>query len=195
MYTAREGALKETLNKEMESCDKGGWNPLARARYYWLTLKRMHGNPECLARGIALGAFIGATPTIPLHTIQIVFFSPFLRANPLAAIISSLIVSNPVTIPLEYYAAWKTGTIITGFSIPWDEVESMLFKVEHTDIWNASLLIMHKSLNLIEVMLIGGLVLAIPTGLAAYILSLHFYQKRQEHKKTAREKLNDGEIT
>lgn len=183
----------EMVDKDGNFSEKGGWNPLARARYYWLVLKRMHGDPECLARGIALGAFIGVTPTIPLHTIQIVFFSPLLKANPLAAVISSLIISNPVTIPLEYYAAWKTGTMITGFNIPWNEVKSLLMQVEHTGIWNACLLIMHKSLKLIEAMLAGGLVLAIPTGLTAYFLALHFYRKRLAGKKNTREGSSDGQ--
>ena len=34
------------------------------ARFYFLMLKRQRGNPVFLARGVAMGVFIGITPTI-----------------------------------------------------------------------------------------------------------------------------------
>ncbi len=156
----------------------GTWNPLEKARYYWLLMKRLSGTPHALAKGIALGTFVGVTPTIPLHTIQLILFSPLIKANPLAAIVASVVVSNPVTIPLEYYAAWKVGTMVTGFSIPWDEVRNLLATVEHTDLLDACMLIIHKSVELIEAMLLGGFILALPAGIAAYIIALKFYRAR-----------------
>ncbi len=170
--------FKELERKKPDSDDGGGWKPLETAHYYWLALKRMHGDPGVLARGIALGTFVGITPTIPLHTISIVCLSPLMKASPVAAIIASIIVSNPLTIPLEYFAAWKVGTLITGFSIPWEEVRSLLDQVEHTDLWNACLFIIHKSIKLIEAMLVGGFVIATPIALTTFFISRRFYSKR-----------------
>ncbi len=175
--------IKQIGKQNSKPGGRGGWRPLEKARYYWLLLKRMHGDPEVLARGVALGTFIGITPTIPLHTVTIVCLSPLLRASPVAAIVASLIVSNPLTIPLEYFASWKVGTIITGFSIPWTEVSALLHQVEHTDIWNACLLILHKSVKLIEAMIIGGVVLALPAAIGSYFVSIHFYRKHMDREE------------
>jgi len=175
--------LKELEREGRDTGDGGGWKPLEKIHYYWLLLQRMHGDPGVLARGIALGTFIGLMPIIPLHTLAIVCCSPLLKASPLAAFVVSIIVSNPVTIPLEYFAAWKVGTIITGFSIPWAEVSSLLDQVEHTDLWHACLFIIHKSVRLIEAMLVGGVVVALPSGIAAYFISFHFYKRRIDRKK------------
>ncbi len=180
--------LSELEREDRDNGDGGGWKPLEKARYYWLLLKRMHGDPGILARGVALGTFVGITPTIPLHTLSIVCLSPLLKASPLSAIIASIIVSNPLTIPLEYYAAWKVGTLITGFRIPWAEVSSLLDQVEHTDIWHACLFIIHKSFKLIEAMLVGGFVLAIPAAIAAYFMAHHFYIRRIARKNAEAKK-------
>ncbi len=178
-------ALKEL--KDAQGADQAGSGLLEKARYYWLLLKRLNGDPKVLARGVALGMFIGITPTIPLHTVSIICLSPILRASPISAFIASLVISNPVTIPLEYYASWKLGTMITGFGIPWEEVRSILDQVEHTGICDACAFIIHKGLKLIEAMLIGGAVMATPASIAAYFLSLNFYRRRAERKERARE--------
>ncbi len=177
--------IREIEKQGGKTGGRGGWRPLEKARYYWLLLKRMHGDPAVLARGVALGTFVGITPTIPLHTITIVCLSPLLRASPFAAIVASLIVSNPLTIPLEYFASWKIGTMITGFTIPWTEVNALLHQVEHTDIWNACLLILHKSVKLMEAMITGGVVLALPAATGAYFVSLHFYRRHLTNQEEA----------
>ncbi len=183
--------IKQIKKQAGKPGGSGGWRPLEKARYYWLLLKRMHGDPAVLARGVALGTFIGITPTIPLHTVTIVCLSPLLRASPFAAIVASLTVSNPLTIPLEYFASWKVGTMITGFNIPWAEVSALLHQVEHTDIWNASLLILHKSVRLIEAMIIGGVVLALPAAIGSYSVSIHFYRKHMDSGEDMAQDTND----
>lgn len=179
--------LKELLKQEEENGRGPSGGLLERAHYYWLLLKRLHGDPQLLARGVALGIFIGITPTIPLHTISIVCLSPILRASPISAFVASLVISNPVTIPMEYYASWKLGTLITGFSIPWEEIKSLLNQVEHTGLLDACLFIVHKSMKLIGAMLIGGVSIALPISILTYYLSLNFYQKRAEKKKMVQE--------
>ncbi len=164
--------------KELDKGRKDGsgtWNPLEKARYFLLLLRRLQGNPGTLARGVALGVFVGITPTIPFHTVQIIALSPLLRANPVAAVVASLVISNPITIPLEYYGAWKVGTMLTGFSIPWSEVKALLANVEHAGLFDACAILMHKSVKLVEAMLAGGFVIALPAALISYFAALRFY--------------------
>ncbi len=185
--------LKEIEREKPDSRGHGGWRPLAAARYYWIMLKKMHGDPGVLSRGIALGTFVGITPTIPLHTVSIICLSPLLKASPVSAIIASIIVSNPLTIPLEYFLSWKVGTLITGFSIPWEEVSSLLDQVEHTDLWHACLFIIHKSIKLIESMLVGGFVIALPAALITFFISRHFYTRRIARRKAQAAETDDSQ--
>lgn len=71
-------------------------------------------------RGIALGAAIGVFFgfLIPLAQIPVsAAFAVALRANVPAAVASTL-VTNPITFPPVYYAAWKVGGAILGEAGP-----------------------------------------------------------------------------
>ena len=45
-------------------------------RYHWLKFLRLQDDPRKLAWGMALGIFIGITPTIPFHFVSILFLAP-----------------------------------------------------------------------------------------------------------------------
>ncbi len=66
------------------------------------------GKPEEIARAMALGVFIGVTPTIPLHTALVMVSCLIFRQNITAAMLGATIISNPLTIPLLYLAAVRT---------------------------------------------------------------------------------------
>jgi uncharacterized protein (DUF2062 family) len=71
-------------------------------------------------RGIALGAAIGVFFgfLIPLAQIPVsAAFAVALRANVPTAVASTL-VTNPITFPPVYYAAWKVGGAILGEGMP-----------------------------------------------------------------------------
>ncbi len=158
-------------------------SPKRAAKYYWLRLIRLRGNPFVIARGLAIGTFIGITPTIPLHTILTIFLCSIFRGNMLAAIIANWIVSNPLTIPIEYYLSWRIGTIITSRSVSWDEVQIMLTQIESTDFLHGVQLIFNKFLEVIYCLVIGGVVLALPIGFLCYFIAVYFYFYRQKKRQ------------
>jgi hypothetical protein len=51
-----------------------------RLRYYKLRFLRLKGDPKSIARGVALGTFIGITPTLPLH-IATPIIAPLIRQS------------------------------------------------------------------------------------------------------------------
>ena len=57
---------------------------------------RLRGLPEEIAKGVALGIFIGMTPTFGFQMAIALFFAYLLRENRLAAILGVWI-TNPVT--------------------------------------------------------------------------------------------------
>ncbi|MEZ0328382.1 MAG: DUF2062 domain-containing protein [Dissulfuribacterales bacterium] len=157
---------------------------LARTiRYYWLLMKRLSGDPGVIARGIALGTFIGFTPTLPFHTVATLFFAPLLRANPLAGVGAGILVCNPLTIPAIYYLSWKIGILVTGNTISWTDVQGLLEMVRHADFMEASRRFVAMGWSFCISMITGGLVMAIPAGIAAYFLSLWIYGFRRRTVK------------
>lgn len=152
-------------------------------RYYWLLLKRMSGEPGVIARGIALGTFIGFTPTLPFHTMATLFLAPVLRANPLAGIGAGILVCNPLTIPIIYYLSWRIGVLVTGNTISWADVQRLLGMISHANFMEASRCVIAMGWSFCISMLAGGLVMAIPAGIAAYFLSLWIYGSRRRSKR------------
>ena len=80
--------------------------------YWWQEFQRqlreLRGRPHELSLGIAIGVFIGVTPTIPFHTILAVALAGLLRASKLAAALG-VWVANPLTIPVLYYTSYQLG--------------------------------------------------------------------------------------
>ncbi len=74
----------------------------------------LRGEPRAVALGMALGVFVGVTPTIPFHTLLIVAFGLILRWNIASAYLGSWLISNPLTIPIFYYAQYEIGTFCLG---------------------------------------------------------------------------------
>jgi len=69
----------------------------------------LKGEPGNIAAGMAIGVFIGVTPTIPFHTVAIIFLCLLFRQNLTAALLGATCISNPVTIPLFYVAQYELG--------------------------------------------------------------------------------------
>ena len=73
-----------------------------------------HFNRRNVARGVALGLFVGFL--VPLGQIVIAaLLAASARGNLLVAALATL-VTNPLTFPPIYYAAWRTGSFLLS---PW----------------------------------------------------------------------------
>jgi uncharacterized protein (DUF2062 family) len=74
----------------------------------------LKGEPAQIAAGLAIGVFVGVTPTIPFHTAIIVLIGLLFRQNITAAYLGSWIISNPLTIPLFYLSQYELGRFLLG---------------------------------------------------------------------------------
>jgi len=137
------------------------WSP----RWWWCEFVRqlmeLRGQPHEIALGMAIGVFIGITPTIPLHTILAVTLALLVRGSKLAAALG-VWVSNPLSIPLFYYGSYRIGQLVLGLpgiSLPDDR----------------SLLAM-ASLGgkIVGAMLLGGVILGVVPAILAYVVTLKF---------------------
>ena len=76
-------------------------------------LKSIDGDPGYVARGIAIGVFVGITPTIPFQTALAIALAALLRGSKPAAMLG-IWSGNPITIPLFYTVSYKLGMLILG---------------------------------------------------------------------------------
>ena len=135
------------------------WSP----RWWWheflRQLRELRGKPHEIALGMAIGVFIGITPTIPLHTILAVTLALLVRGSKLAAALG-VWVSNPLSIPLFYYGSYRVGQLVLGLpgiSLPDDR----------------SLLVMARlGGQIVGAMMLGGVILGIIPAMLAYVLTL-----------------------
>ncbi|UCG14675.1 MAG: DUF2062 domain-containing protein [Deltaproteobacteria bacterium] len=147
-------------------------------RYWWLEfvrqLNELRGKPREISLGIAIGVFIGITPTIPFHTVLAVSLAVLLRASKLAAALG-VWVSNPLTIPVFYYGSYRVGKFVLGYpelTLPSDY---------------SFLTIMQLGGRVTVAMLHGGVLLAILPSLLAYVLTFRFTSSANFQGKPGRE--------
>ncbi len=134
-------------------------------KYWWQEFQRqlreLRGKPHEISLGIAIGVFIGITPTVPFHTVLAVSLAILLRASKLAAALG-VWVCNPLTIPFFYYGSYRLGRFVLGLSelsLPQDYSFISLIQLgQHVTV----------------AMLHGGVLLGILPALLAYILTLKF---------------------
>ena len=157
-------------------------------RYYQLRIKRLQGHPKIIARGIAIGLFIGVTPTIPLHTVLVLGLCFPFRASKVAAFLASVIISNPFTLFLQYYLCWRIGSFFFPGLLSWEKVQSTLSILSHSHGYEgfkqSMISISVLGCDAATVMCVGGILLATPITLLGYYYSLKFFIKlRQKRAK------------
>jgi len=151
--------------------------PRRAARYYYLRFIRLRGHPSVLARGVAVGTFIGITPTIPFHTILALIFAIILRGSKVTALLAAVIVSNPLTFFLQYYFSWKIGNWFTPADHSWDEVSSLLDAVVNGENYRGAFTVLAEiGLDSLVILIGGGIILAIPFTIAFYLLTYMFFR-------------------
>ena len=115
-------------------------------------------DPHFVAMGMAIGVFIGCTPTIPFHTLLALILAFILRGSKIAALLGSW-VCNPFTLPFLYMGSYRIGARLLGTSAPIDfHFESI------SDL-------MESGMDTTLMMVTGGIVLGIIPGVAAYFIT------------------------
>jgi uncharacterized protein (DUF2062 family) len=162
------------------------WDLRRTIRYYYLRFIRLRGTPYSLAMGAAVGAAIAVTPTLPLHTVTIIPITLLLRVNTIAALIAGTIVSNPLTFAAQYYVSWKIGDMILPHKLTLERLQQVLAMIKEAGFVEGIKILSHLSVDALLVMLTGGIILAVPLGIATYFFSYLFFdhiqkKRRQKH--------------
>ncbi len=154
-----------------------------RLRYYKLRFLRLKGDPKSIARGVALGTFIGITPTLPLHTIATLIIAPLIRANLIGAFLAGFTVCNPLTYVPQYYLSWLIGNTLTPYDLTWERIKAVLEIVLSGSGYQVTFSALSRlGIDAVIVMCLGGCILATPFTVVAYIVTFRFFKNRQKKR-------------
>ncbi len=137
--------------------------------------KELQGNPAYLARGVAIGTFIGFSPLMPLKTILILLLTVIIPSSTVAAILCATVICNPLTyIPL-YYLSWFIGNLILPGRASWIILSSTFQRIVEGGFSESLSLVFSVGFDAGLVILVGGLLLAVIPALISYPVALIFF--------------------
>lgn len=156
-------------------------------KYYFLKLLRLRGSPHSIAFGAAIGVFIGLTPTIPFHTVLILLLTLLTRTSFIAGFITSILVCSPLTYVPIYYLSLVIGNFVTPFHLNWEKVKQVLdVLLSDASMEERVGPLLSLGYEAISVMMIGGIVLALPFAIVSYYLChflvVSFREKRRQKR-------------
>ena len=142
-------------------------HPRRLARYGYLRLMRIEGSPRGIARGLALGVFVGLLPIVPLHMVTALGLAYIFKGSKVAAVLGTW-VSNPLDMVPLYLLAYYVGRALAPFNIPALDTSRLSLSEMFSD-----------GLGLILVMLTGGFLIALPAALITYFAALKAVRRYQ----------------
>ena len=157
-------------NKTLVDPDKtpsNGWRQ--KFRNFIHEAKTLQGDPVYIAKGIAIGVFVGITPTIPLHTGIAIALAFIFKASKPAAVIG-VWSGNPVTVPFLYFGSYKIGMFLIGKKATLDN-----------SYWTIQELL-QQGIDVTIAMILGGIILGILPAIAAYFITRNVFTAIRERQ-------------
>ena len=150
-------AMKETRQDSNIKTSPGQLSKY-NIREFVQRVKNLEGDPHYVAMGLAIGVFVGMTPTIPFHTALAVALAFIFRGSKAAAALGVWF-SNPITAPIFYWGSYKLGMYLLGNPAPFDiKYESILE-------------LLNLGMDVTIAMIAGGIILGVLPGIASYFIT------------------------
>ncbi|MEM9162285.1 MAG: DUF2062 domain-containing protein [Cyanobacteria bacterium P01_F01_bin.4] len=151
-------------------------------RYTRLRFSRGRGRPAEIARGMAVGAFVGVMPLFGVQTLVAIALAPPLRGNAMVAATTTW-VSNPITFIPLYTLNFRIGQHLLG-------TQDLLLTLQTAPTLNQFL---KMGMDCIMTLTAGCIALGIPMAIMGYLGGLYLarsWQKRyREQRRRRRSKL------
>ena len=144
------------------------WGFFRQFKLNMIRLARIQSEPDAVARGMALGLFIGFTPTFGFQIILALLFAFMLRQNKIATFIG-VWVTNPLTAPVIYGLEYEIGRMLLGYP----PFGAHMFSYE---------LIRAMGSQVCIPLLLGSMVLGIPSAIIGYSLTVRFIPSLRQWK-------------
>lgn len=123
---------------------------------------KMRGYPREIALGFSLGIFISMSPFMGLQMLIAIPIAALFKWSKLAAGFGVWL-SNPLTAPVIYPITYVVGKKITGGSAP--------FHMPNDFSYDALVILLEKSPEVLGKLIIGGMVVGFPLAVAGYFFA------------------------
>ncbi|GAB4284719.1 MAG: DUF2062 domain-containing protein [Roseovarius sp.] len=174
---------------------RGGW----RRAFHYIRhrLHRLPDPPHRIARGIFAGVFVSFTPLFGMHFVLAALLARVMGGNIVAALLATF-VGNPLTFVAIATASFQTGHLLLGGSFRHLDASHRSLTGKFVDAWgdlkhNVMALFTDTQADWHNLMvfydevflpyLVGGILVGLIAGLAAYYLSLPVIQAYQHRRK------------
>jgi uncharacterized protein (DUF2062 family) len=158
-----------------------------KAYLWFIRLLKKENNPECVARGVALGLFAAFMVPIGTHTVTILLLGFLFRCNKIVAMSVTFLISNEITIPFIYPAQCILGGYLMADPLSFEELKGMFIDL-CTDFSFDDLFALCKEVGVPY--LVGGALFSALSMPPAYLFSLSLARKlkaRHEEKLRRRQ--------
>ena len=140
-----------------------------------------HDDPHLVAMGMAIGVFVGCTPSMPLQTAVAVALAFILRSSKAAAAIGVWI-SNPITFPVFYLASYKLGALLFGISVVYDPGAE-----------SAGLLKLGAEITIAAFS--GGIIIGLFLAVATYVITRRIVTKIRSREKLLHKNIYESRLS
>ena len=146
------------------------------ARYFYDRFIRLHGSPEQIAWGAAVGFFVAMTPTMGIQTLLAVPLAAFFKINKVAAA-ATVWLTNPVTAPFVYGFNYMVGAKLLGYPLK----AAFFSNPSYETLW-------HSGRRVFLSLTVGGTLTGIIVGLVGYFVILAMVRAAREKARRLRRK-------
>ena len=146
------------------------------ARYFYDRFLRLHGSPEQIAWGAAVGLFVAMTPTMGIQTYLAVPLAALFKINKVAAA-ATVWLTNPVTAPFIYGFNYMAGAKLLGYPLKAPFFSNPSWET----LW-------HSGKSVFFCLMVGGTLTGIIVGVAGYFLTVRVVGAAQEKARRLRRK-------
>ncbi len=152
-------------------------NPRALLR----AILSLNDSPHAIAKGTAIGMFLGLTPTVGIQMLLVMLVSLFMRFNRKAALIT-VYISNPFTTIPIYWVNYKVGTLFFEETVTREQFAELLTYHGFSEWLDA---IQAVFIKVGMPLLFGSLVVATIGGIITYPLILWLLRMTGKKQSTA----------
>ena len=158
---------------------RNGW--VRAFRYTWQRLLRLDGSAEAIAMGLAVGAFVSATPFLGLHFVLAGLIAWLVGGNIIASAVGTW-VGNPITFPFIWVATYRIGHALLRTEGPHGLSDGLSFSM-----------LIERPLELMQPVIIpmtvGGVFVGLALAVAVYYPSRSMIRVFQNQRRKLRRRL------